>query len=117
MTLVRLITANSLEEIDFSNLGNHFTVEGNEPAIAKTLEHLSADASEGKIFYIYVETDSINVEATELSNNEHSDEKEFVTIEDSEIQVIEVLNDCFEVVASNFNANTGTRMHEWAKSI
>jgi len=113
MTLVRLITAKTLESIDFNNLGNHFTVEGNEPAIAMNLNHLSADASEGNIFYVYIETDSINNEATTISNENHPSEKEVVTNENSEVKVIEVLDEDFNVIASDFIANTGTRTHEW----
>ena len=116
MTLVRIITAETLESIDFNNLGNHFTVEGNEPAIAMKLNHLSADASEGNLFYVYIETKSINEEATAISNEEHPDEKEVVTIPNSEVKVIEVLNDAFEVVDFDFTANTGTRVHEWVKA-
>jgi hypothetical protein len=117
MTLVRIITAESLESIDLNNLGNHFTVEGNEPAIVSKIQHLSEDAQGGALFYVYVECDSINQEATDFSNEEHPSEKEVVTNANSTIKVLEILDDCFNVVAENLTGNTGSRVHEWVSKM
>ena len=116
MELVRIITAESLESIDLNNLGNHFTTEGNEAAIAMSLDHLSADAQEGEIFYIYVEVDEkdINNEATKKSNEYHPLEKEVVTNNNTAIRITEIYNEAQEVVAENITGNTGERVHEWA---
>ena len=113
MELVRIITAESLENIDLNNLGNHFTVEGNEAEIASKLEFLSEDAQKGELFYVYVECDNVNNEATEISNSNHPSEKEVVTNENSHIKITEILDDCFNVVAENIEGNTGSRVHEW----
>lgn len=113
MTLVRLITANSFEDIDFGSLGNHFTIEGNEPEIYRLLDTLSMADHGTQVFYVYVETESINEVATALSNEEHPNEKEVVVNENTEVSVIEVLDEDFNVVATNLSANTGTRTHEW----
>ena len=113
MKIVRIITAESIESIDLNNLGNHFTIEGNEPAIASKLEALSADAQSGDLFYIYVDCDSINQEATDFSNEEHPEEKEVVTNPNTTVKILEILDDSFNVVAKNVIGNTGSRVHEW----
>jgi len=115
MELVRIITADSLESIDINNLGNHFTVEGNEPAIAMGLDSLSSDSQEGEVFYIYVEVDEkeINKEATKKSNEYYPLEKEVVTNNNTAIRITEIYNEAQEVVAENITGNTGERVHEW----
>ena len=115
MELVRIITADSLESIDINNLGNHFTVEGNEPAIAMGLDSLSSDSQEGEVFYIYVEVDEkeINKEATKKSNEYYPLEKEVVTNNNTAIRITEIYNEAQEVIAKNITGNTGKRVHEW----
>jgi len=117
MILVRIVTAESLETIDLNNLGNHFTVEGNEPAIATNIQHLSQYAKNGDVFYIYVECENINAAATALSNQYHPLEKEVVTVENSHIKILEVLDENFNVVAENIEGNTGARIHEWVQTV
>ena len=121
METFRIIYANSLEEIDFDNFGNHFS--SNEDAISKYFATGSSIAingqdNEGKeMFFFVVEINErdINTEATEISNTEHPDEYEVVMNVNSEVKITEVYNEAQEIIASDIEANTGTRIDEWVK--
>jgi|GEM_PF-5418967 len=127
MELFRIIYADSLNEVDFNNFGNHFS--SNEDAICKyfadTLAKSSfsingcdnSDKEEKFIFIVEVDEKDINQEATEESNLYYPDEFEVVLKENSTIKINEVwsLVTQEEVEKDVTQANTGTRIDEWVK--
>jgi hypothetical protein len=119
MQIVRKIWAEKLEDIDFKNLGCHWTTD--ETVLAKYSSiQLNGNDNEGNSFYLYadsVEESIINIEATEISNTDHPSEKEVVLIENSKIIISEIIDLDGNSVAFDLEANTGIRVDEWVKNL
>lgn len=119
MTICRKIWVNSLEEIDFQNVGNHWTVEGNEAAVGMmTSTQLNGEDQDGEFFWLYVDGEyEIDEAATEESNLNHPAEKEVILKRGQDIVITEVFDSSFRVVATNVPANTGDRVAEWVRNL
>jgi len=119
---VRIILSKSFDNIDLNNLGNHFTVVGNEYAITSNIETLSDDAmkisEDSEMFFIYVRTtkEAINWEATKISNEEYPHEKEVITNVNTPIFITQIYNEDHEIVVENVWGNTGNRVDLWVNN-
>lgn len=118
MEIVRRIYADKYEDIDFSNLGLHWTSD--EEVLIKTNGTLSGKEKSGaKAFNLYVKIDDsmINKEATEESNKNHSWEKEVVLNPNVELENVIIFDmEEGEDVATIETASSGTRSDEWVKN-
>lgn len=117
MEIVRRIYADKYEDIDFSNLGVHWTSD--EEVLIRTNGTLSGNEKTGsKAFNLYVEVEEsdINQEATEESNTYHSWEKEVVLNKNVVLHNVIVFDmEEGEDVAEIEVANSGTRCDDWVE--
>ena len=117
MEIVRRIYADKYQDIDFNNLGLHWTSD--EKVLIKTSGTLSGNDKTGaKAFNLYVEIDEtmINKEATEESNTNHAWEKEIVLNPNVVLENVIVFDmEEGEDVAEIEIANAGTNCDEWVK--
>lgn len=118
MEIVRRIYADKYQDIDFNNLGLHWTSD--EEVLIKTNNSLSGNKITGaKAFNLYVEIEDsmINKEATKESNTTHAWEKEIVLNKNISLENVIVFDmEEGEDVAEIETANSGTRCDEWVKN-
>jgi hypothetical protein len=118
--LKRVLYLDSENDIDFENLGNHFT---------RRMDYVHNGGGEkgfsnGKYIVCvcgFVEENRINEAATEFSNKNYPHESEVVTEKKSEIRItsIQVLTKKGYLLRKkrvNILANTGKRIDAWVKN-
>ena len=107
----RTIFAESLESIDFSNLGRHWTVceVAAENVDIRFNGITDLDNLEKFIVSAWVNVENIDFHATTVSKENHPEEEECVIDENVELII--------EVDGEELKGNTGTRGHEWLDNV
>jgi len=111
----RVIYVDDLNEIDYDNVGVHWTKSGN-------YNHAGGGSNGGtikksiKVTFFAAEFE-VNEDATEISNREYPREEEVVLEMNQELEVVVEIESGWGVEREERVINVGTRADEWVKNL
>lgn len=113
----RGINADTIDDIEFDNLGVHWSVDRN---VAETMDtYMSTDPNKksGDLFVIssFIDVNDINTDATVESNSEHPNEYEIVVNKNVQLD-IDVYNMSGDLLLSDHRGNSGDRSDRWVEA-
>ena len=116
MQVARAIFVTSENEINFSEIGVHWT---SDETVLANINSSLVGCEKGKKFILFAEIkDSmIDVECTEISNTNYPHEKEVVLNWNTELENVEVYDPSDDEVIMTVRCNTGSNCNEWVKKI
>ena len=115
INLFRGILANNISDIDFKNIGCHWT--GDRVIADNMKEYMSTDISKkngSNLFLLSakLKIEDVNYDSTVESFKEHPQEYELVINFNTNI-IVDIQNEYGDIVKSGIKANTGNRADKW----
>lgn len=116
MEISRAIFVTSEKEINFSEIGVHWT---SDETVLSDINSSLVGCEKGKklILFAEIEDSIIDAECTEISNTNFPHEKEVVLNLNTELENVEVYDPSEDEVLMVVRCNTGENCNEWVNKV
>jgi hypothetical protein len=116
MQVSRVIFVTSEKEINFSEVGAHWT---SDETVLANMNSSLVGCEKGKklILFAEIEDSMIDTECTEISNTNYPHEKEVVLNLNTELENVEIYDPSDDEVLMTVRCNTGSNCNEWVNKI
>lgn len=117
MEIYRAIFVASEKEINFSEIGVHWT---SDETVLANINSSLVGCEKGKKLILFAEIEKLSMidrECTEISNINYPHEKEVVLNFNTELKNVEVYDPSEDEVIMTIDCNTGENCNEWVNKI